>query len=90
MESGKGELVCTSSFPSQPVFFWSDDEKKIYKETYFNIYPNVWRHGDYAEITENKNNTGEIPNLCIRITSIEKSAITLGIRGNNASRLRVL
>jgi acetoacetyl-CoA synthetase len=48
----KGELVCTKSFPSQPVFFWDDNNKKKYKETYFNVYPNVWYHGDYAEITK--------------------------------------
>ncbi|MBI5804003.1 acetoacetate--CoA ligase [Candidatus Pacearchaeota archaeon] len=48
----KGELVCTSSFPSQPLKFWEDEKKEKYKNTYFNKYPNVWKHGDYAEITE--------------------------------------
>lgn len=46
----KGELVCTAPFPSMPVFFWNDPEKKKYRSTYFEFYPGVWRHGDYIEI----------------------------------------
>ena len=47
-----GELVCTRSFPSQPIYFWNDPGKVKYKRAYFETYPNVWHHGDYAEITE--------------------------------------
>ncbi|AEG13822.1 acetoacetyl-CoA synthase [Desulfofundulus kuznetsovii DSM 6115] len=47
----KGELVCTAPFPSMPVYFWNDSDKKKYRSTYFDVYPNVWRHGDYVEIT---------------------------------------
>ncbi|SHI65027.1 acetoacetate--CoA ligase [Desulfofundulus thermosubterraneus] len=47
----KGELVCTAPFPSMPVYFWNDPDKKKYRSTYFDVYPNVWRHGDYVEIT---------------------------------------
>ena len=47
----KGELVCTASFPCQPLYFLDDIKKEKYKESYFNVYSNVWRHGDYAEIT---------------------------------------
>ncbi len=47
-----GELVCTKSFPSMPVAFWNDDDGSRYRAAYFEHYPGVWRHGDWAEITE--------------------------------------
>jgi acetoacetyl-CoA synthetase len=46
-----GELVCTKPFPSMPVAFWNDSNHAKYREAYFDQYPNVWRHGDWAEIT---------------------------------------
>lgn len=48
-----GELVCTKPFPSMPLFFWNDEENKKYKDSYFNTYNDVWRHGDFIELTEN-------------------------------------
>ena len=48
----KGELVCTKSFPSMPVEFWQDPGDAKYRAAYFEVYDNVWRHGDYCEITE--------------------------------------
>ena len=48
----KGELVCTLSAPSMPIHFWNDPNGAKYHDAYFNIYPGVWRHGDYIEITE--------------------------------------
>ncbi len=48
----KGELVCTKPFPSMPIGFWNDPEQQKFKKAYFNVYPNVWHHGDYIEITE--------------------------------------
>jgi acetoacetyl-CoA synthetase len=47
-----GELVCTAPFPSMPVAFWNDPDGAKYRAAYFEKYPNVWRHGDWAEITE--------------------------------------
>ena len=47
----RGELVCTKPFPSMPVGFWQDPQKKRYKEAYFEHFPGVWAHGDFAEIT---------------------------------------
>ena len=47
----KGELVCTQSFPSAPIGFWDDPGDAKYRDAYFNRYPNVWAHGDFAEIT---------------------------------------
>jgi acetoacetyl-CoA synthetase len=48
----KGELVCTRPFPSMPVAFWNDPDGAKYRAAYFERYPNVWRHGDWCEITE--------------------------------------
>ncbi len=47
----KGELVCTSPFPSMPVFFWRDERDLKYHASYFEKFSNVWCHGDYAEHT---------------------------------------
>jgi len=47
-----GELVCTKAFPSMPVAFWNDPDGAKYRAAYFDTYPNVWRHGDWAELTE--------------------------------------
>ena len=48
----KGELVCTAPFPSMPVCFWNDPDRRRYRAAYFERYPGVWHHGDYVEITE--------------------------------------
>ena len=47
----KGELVCTAPFPSMPVGFWNDPEGARYRAAYFERYPGVWHHGDYALLT---------------------------------------
>jgi acetoacetyl-CoA synthetase len=47
-----GELVCTQPFPSMPVSFWNDPDHSRYRSAYFEHYPGVWRHGDWAELTE--------------------------------------
>ena len=52
LASGKGELVCTNSFPSMPIGFWNDPEDAKYRAAYFEHFPGVWRHGDWCEITE--------------------------------------
>jgi len=47
-----GELVVTAPMPSMPVFFWGDDERQSrYRASYFEMYPGVWRHGDWIEVT---------------------------------------
>ncbi|MFC2039715.1 acetoacetate--CoA ligase [Chloroflexota bacterium] len=45
-----GELVCEIPIPSMPLYFWGDPNKEKYRNTYFNIFPNVWRHGDYVKV----------------------------------------
>jgi acetoacetyl-CoA synthetase len=47
-----GELVITQPMPSMPVRFWNDKDDARYKETYFDTYPGVWRHGDFFLINE--------------------------------------
>ena len=47
----KGELVCTQPFPSMPVGFWNDPDGSKYRAAYFERFANVWRHGDWCEIT---------------------------------------
>lgn len=56
-ESGKelvdevGELVCLQPLPSMPLFFWGDRDYQRYRDSYFDVYPGVWRHGDWLRIT---------------------------------------
>lgn len=47
----KGELVCDHPFPSMPVGFWNDPDDAKYRAAYFERFPNVWCHGDFAEWT---------------------------------------
>ncbi len=47
-----GELVCTLAAPSMPIYFWNDPDNTKYHDAYFDVYPGVWRHGDWIEITE--------------------------------------
>ena len=46
-----GELVITEPMPSMPVFFWNDPDGERLRESYFDMYPGVWRHGDWIELT---------------------------------------
>jgi acetoacetyl-CoA synthetase len=47
-----GELVITEPMPSMPIYFWNDPDGERYRESYFSVYPGVWRHGDWVEITQ--------------------------------------
>ena len=49
-----GEMVITKPMPSMPVYFWDDPEFKRYKESYFEMFPGIWRHGDWIKITVHK------------------------------------
>jgi len=48
----RGELVCTAPFPSMPIGFWNDADGSRYRAAYFERFPGVWHHGDYAALTE--------------------------------------
>lgn len=45
-----GELVCVKPFPSMPIRFWNDTDGARYHEAYFDVFPGVWRHGDFIKI----------------------------------------
>lgn len=47
-----GEMVITESMPSMPIYFWNDPDKKRYMESYFGVFPKVWRHGDWVKVTD--------------------------------------
>ena len=47
-----GELVITRPMPSMPIYFWNDVGRRRYHESYFDLYPGVWRHGDWVRVTE--------------------------------------
>jgi acetoacetyl-CoA synthetase len=46
-----GELVITQPMPSMPIYFWGDQSGERYRDAYFEMFPGVWRHGDWIEIT---------------------------------------
>ena len=48
----EGELVCTAPFPSMPIYFWNDPDGQKYHQAYFDVFPGVWRHGDFITVTE--------------------------------------
>jgi len=52
LRGARGELVCTAPFPSMPLGFWNDPQEARYRAAYFERFPGVWHHGDYAAITE--------------------------------------
>lgn len=50
----RGELVCTKPFPSMPSGFWNDEKRERYYAAYFEKFPGVWAHGDYAQLTKHQ------------------------------------
>jgi acetoacetyl-CoA synthetase len=52
LRNEKGELVCTQTFPCQPVYFWADETGEKYHNAYFARFDNVWYHGDYVMLTD--------------------------------------
>ena len=55
-----GELVCTAPMPSMPLYFWNDPGDERYRESYFDTYPGVWRHGDWIRITSRPDASGAV------------------------------
>lgn len=49
-----GEMVITQPMPSMPIYFWNDEHDEKYLSSYFEMYPHVWRHGDWIKITDRK------------------------------------
>lgn len=46
-----GELVLIEPFPSMPIYFWGDDDGSRMHDSYFDMFPDIWRHGDYLKVT---------------------------------------
>jgi acetoacetyl-CoA synthetase len=49
---GVGDLVITAPMPSMPLYFWNDPDNERYLQAYFDVFPGIWRHGDWITITE--------------------------------------
>ncbi len=47
-----GEMVVTKPMPSMPIYFWGDHNNERYHDSYFDVYPDIWRHGDWLLITD--------------------------------------
>lgn len=55
-----GELVCTAPMPSMPLYFWNDPQGTRYHESYFDVYPGVWRHGDWIRLISHEGACGAV------------------------------
>jgi acetoacetyl-CoA synthetase len=55
-----GELVCTQPLPSMPLFFWGDTDNRRYAESYFDMFPGVWRHGDWIRLVPREGAAGAV------------------------------
>jgi len=53
LQDAVGELVCTEPIPSMPLYFWGDGDNERYLSSYFDMYPGVWRHGDWLKVGAN-------------------------------------
>ncbi len=71
----QGELVCEAPAPCMPLYFWNDPDGKKYKEAYFEVYPNVWRHGDYVMF---HSDTGGITFLGRSDSVLKPSGVRIG------------
>jgi acetoacetyl-CoA synthetase len=71
----QAELVCEAPSPSMPLYFWKDLDGKKYRDAYFNIYPNVWRHGDWIII---HSDTGGITFLGRSDFTLKPSGVRIG------------
>jgi acetoacetyl-CoA synthetase len=52
LRNQQGELVCAAAAPPMPIYFWDDPNGEKYRNAYFDVYPGVWRHGDFIEIND--------------------------------------
>jgi acetoacetyl-CoA synthetase len=71
----QAELVCEAPAPSMPIYFWNDPDGKKYRDAYFNVYPNVWRHGDWIVI---HSDTGGITFLGRSDFTLKPSGVRIG------------
>lgn len=77
-----GELVVTKPMPSMPVFFWNDPDGRRYRESYFEQYPGIWRHGDWIRFTPG--------GTCVIYGRSDSTINRFGIRMGTAEIYRVV
>ena len=71
----KGELVCEAAFPSMPICFWNDPDGQKYHKAYFDVYPGVWRHGDFVEV---RSDTGGVVFYGRSDTTLNPGGVRIG------------
>ncbi|MDI6846879.1 MAG: acetoacetate--CoA ligase [Candidatus Bathyarchaeia archaeon] len=71
----EAELVCEAPSPSMPIYFWNDPSGKRYRDAYFSVYPDVWRHGDWILI---HSDTGGITFLGRSDFTLKPSGVRIG------------
>jgi len=71
----QGELVCEAAVPSMPLYFWNDLDGQKYKDAYFDVYPGVWRHGDYIMV---RSDTGGITFFGRSDSVLKPSGVRIG------------
>jgi acetoacetyl-CoA synthetase len=77
-----GELVITKPMPSMPIYFWNDPGNKRYRESYFEMFPGVWRHGDWIRFTDY--------NSCVIYDRSDSTINRFGIRMGTSEIYRVV
>jgi len=77
-----GELVITEPMPSMPLYFWDDSCDRRYRESYFELYPGVWRHGDWIKFTEG--------GACVIYGRSDSTINRLGVRMGTSDIYRVV
>ncbi len=77
-----GELVITKPMPSMPLYFWDDPGDRRYRESYFELYPGVWRHGDWIKFTEG--------GACVIYGRSDSTINRLGVRMGTSDIYRVV
>jgi len=71
----QGELVCEAAIPSMPLCFWDDPDGEQYRAAYFNMYPGVWRHGDFVKV---HSDTGNITIYGRSDSTLNPSGVRIG------------
>ncbi|PEB51748.1 acetoacetate--CoA ligase [Bacillus pseudomycoides] len=77
-----GELVITAPMPSMPIYFWGDNNNKRYLESYFEMYPGIWRHGDWIKFDDKGS--------CIIFGRSDSTINRLGVRIGTSEIYRVV
>lgn len=77
-----GELVITSPMPSMPIYLWGDDNNKRYLESYFEMYPGIWRHGDWIKFDDKGS--------CVIFGRSDSTINRLGVRLGTSEIYRVV